>query len=110
MTVREWIESRDPAPPAELAARIAASLGDAGDRDSGDASRACLDAAFALLGSLIGPRSLGRESAIDLLVADALVTYAFEAAASHGGALDSEAADAMRRLAALAGHGERFVA
>lgn len=43
-----------------------------------------------------------RDSALDLLAADALVTYAFEAASWDGRQLDARAASAMARIGALA--------
>jgi len=46
--------------------------------------------------------SAGRESALDLLTVDALVTYAFEAAAGAPESLEATATAAMIRLAATA--------
>ncbi len=63
----------------------------------------CLDAADDLLGELLARSSAGRESALDLLTVDALVTYAFEAAADSPESLPAACAtDAMTRLAAVA--------
>jgi hypothetical protein len=45
---------------------------------------------------------LTRDSALDLLAVDALVTYAFEAAADEPEALETLSSDALRRIAALA--------
>ncbi|MFL5616645.1 MAG: hypothetical protein ACJ796_23465 [Gemmatimonadaceae bacterium] len=101
MTVQDWIVSRTPAPPAALASRILQSLGNDAGLDATLSERACLDAAVELLQGLLARDPLGRDGAADLLAADALVTYAFEAAATEK-QLDHRAAEAMRRLAALA--------
>ncbi len=40
-----------------------------------------------------------RDGALDLLVADALITYSMEAAAEHCASLDETAAEAVERIA-----------
>ena len=102
MTLREWLHDREPAPPGRLAARIDAVLGDRADADKSRASAHCLDAAEQLLSELAARPSAGRESALDLLTVDALVTYAFEAAADAPASLEATATAAMIRLAATA--------
>ena len=102
MTVRDWIDARVPAPPPALAARIAAALGGRQRNESASTYDACLGAATDLLGELFVPEVLGRESAPDLLAADALVTYAFEAAADDIGRIEDRTSTAMLQLAALA--------
>jgi hypothetical protein len=102
VTVREWLREREPAPPTRLAARIDEALGKRGDREQGNVSALCLEAAEELLGELAARPSAGRESALDLLAVDALVTYAFEAAADSPSTLESTATAAMIRLAATA--------
>jgi len=59
-----------------------------------------VSAASELLHDLLERPSAGRDSALDLLTVDALVTYAFEAAAAEPERLPDYAADAMTRLAA----------
>ena len=56
---------------------------------------------MALLEALLREDTLGRERADELLVADALVTYAFEAAATSASDLDEFAGMVMTRLAGL---------
>jgi hypothetical protein len=54
---------------------------------------------LAMLALLDGRHEKGRDLALDLLAADALVTYAFEAAAEEGTPVD----ELVRRLLAEAG-------
>lgn len=72
-----WLDTRRPAPPAALRARLDAALAD------GPGS---LPVRLATLGRELLERVAarpagGRELALDLLAADALITYAFEAQA-----------------------------
>jgi hypothetical protein len=74
------------------------------DSLSGDAARTtdvCLSAAERLLATLLAANSTTRESALDLLTADALVTYAFEAAGEAPVDLTTRASDAMSRIASI---------
>lgn len=103
MTVADWIRARSPAPPPALAASVIASLGERGADDASRAAVSCLDAAIALLEQLLTGDPLDRSDAAALLAADALVTYAFEAAADSPDHLDDRAVEAMSRLAVLAG-------
>ena len=103
MTLHAWLRDRSAPPPARLAARIDEVLGARGDGPAAGAPAACLDAAESLLRDLLARPSAGREAALDLLTVDALVTYAFEAAAVEPDSIDGLAAHAMRRLAATAG-------
>ena len=102
MTLRTWLHDRTPAAPPRLAERIEAALGARCDATDARAADVCLDAADELLRELLLRPSAGRESALDLLAADALVTYAFEAAAQEPTTLASRADEAMRRLSAAA--------
>jgi hypothetical protein len=103
MTVADWIRARSPAPPPAFTALVIASLGSRADDDAVRVTECCLDAAIALLDQLLAGDPLDRSEASALLAADALVTYAFEAAADAPDRLGDRAADAMVRLAALAG-------
>ncbi len=100
MTVDAWLSRRTPRPPEALDARVRAALGARLALDASQVHAACEAAAEELLEALLATRATGRESAIDLLAADALVTYAFECAAGSGD-LDALAAGAMRRIAAI---------
>ena len=97
MTLESWLRDRTPAPPRRLAERIGEVLGDRAGRPATEAYELCLDAAVALLRELLA-RPTGRESALDLLTVDALVTYAFEASASEPAKLKARAINAMSRL------------
>jgi hypothetical protein len=72
-----WLEARRPPPPPELRARLEAAVDDA---------ELALPDHLARLGEHLLARVVqrpegGRELALDLLAADAFVTYAFEAQA-----------------------------
>ncbi len=78
-SVVAWLDARRPAPPAALRAHLHATLTDSG-------AALPLPEHLAELGRRLLSRVVeqprgGRELALDLLAADALVTYAFEAQA-----------------------------
>ena len=102
MTIRAWLADRRPPPPARLRERVASAFGDSLDRPASEAPAEAVTAAEVLLRDLLARPTAGRESALDLLAVDALVTYAFEAAADDPASLAARAEDAMTRLAALA--------
>jgi hypothetical protein len=72
-----WLESRRPAPPRALAAHLAAPLTDA----TATPPQQLADLGRAALGRVTAAPAAGRSLALDLLAADAFVTYAFEAQA-----------------------------
>jgi hypothetical protein len=101
VTHARWRDAVSPPPPPALAAAVEARL-DARD-PTPPTPEAYLEAAERLLAALLREGCTSRESALDLLVADALVTYAFEAASSENPAQIIERAhDAMKRIAAFA--------
>lgn len=102
MTIGDWLATRSPRPPEALRQRIAAELGDAIGDDAREATSRLLAAGERLVAALLASNSTTRESALDLLTADALVTYAFEAASEAPGDLATRAADAMARIGSLA--------
>jgi uncharacterized membrane protein len=101
MTVGEWLATRTPAPPPQLMQRVGHALGDAADDDKSLAADRCVEAAERVVAQLLRDGRTGRESAADLLAADALVTYAFEAAGADPRRLVDWAQSAMVRLARL---------
>ena len=99
-----WLEGRRPAPPPALAERLRDALADvAGAADESVAER-CLAAGERLLAGLLARGCGSRDAALDLLAADALVTYAFEAASAEPARLEERARRAMANLATI---GER---
>jgi len=95
-----WLESRAPAPPPELAAAMSAMSAGLATREP--TPEALLDAARGAMRTLLSGGCLTRASALDLLAVDALVTYAFEAAAEAPERLDARAQQALVSIAALA--------
>jgi hypothetical protein len=101
MTIGEWLATRTPAPPPALATRVRDLLGDTVNDDVRMAADRLLAAAERTVGTLLSHGRTGRESAADLLAADALVTYAFEAASSNADAVVGRARIAMTQLSRL---------
>ena len=97
--VSAWLRGRTPVPPPQLAARIDAFTARIADRDP--SADAFLDAAEVAMGAVLRDGCLTRESALDLLAVDALVTYAFEAAADDADQLEHRAVRALTRISAL---------
>ncbi len=102
MTIAEWLAGRTPVPPENLAARVREALGATATQDAEFTVVRCLDAMESLLVSLKDDEEAGRERALDLLAADALVTYAFEAAAERQDLLAEIAEGAMWRVGEVA--------
>jgi hypothetical protein len=84
-----WIRGRSPAPPPDLLSRIEALAARA--RGTTIPTDALLDAAATAMADVL-----------DHLAVDALVTYAFEAAADDPEQLDARTESAMARIAGLA--------
>ena len=72
-----WLNSRRPAPPAALRAHLEAVAADGAEPLPEHLARLGAE----LLARVAGHPAGGRELALDLLAADAFVTYAFEAQA-----------------------------
>lgn len=102
-----WLSDVEPAPPASLAARVAEHLGDAPFESVPEAARRCVDSAERVVARLLDADDTTRGSALDLLAADALATYAFELAAEAPESLPALTGEAMARFAALAARGPR---
>lgn len=84
MTVRDWVQARLTGAPRLLGEQVLAALGPDAEAAESQTSSACLDAAVRLLDTLLAERRFARESALDLLTVDALMTYAFEYAGAAG--------------------------
>ena len=99
MTAADWLASRTPPPPEALAVRMSTIVAAAANND--DIPEALIAAAEHTLRSLLRLNATDRSGALDLLAADALVTYAFEGATDDPETLERRATAAMRRLSAI---------
>ncbi len=95
-----WIHGRSPAPPPHLLSRIEALA--AHTARTAMPADALLDAAAAAMADVLRGGCLTRTAGFDLLAIDALVTYAFEAAADDPQQLDARTGSALARISALA--------
>lgn len=77
--VLAWLDTRRPAPPAALRAQLEGAVTDA----KLPLPAHLADVGRALLGKVASRPEGGRELALDLLAADAFITYAFEAQAEE---------------------------
>jgi hypothetical protein len=101
VSLDDWLSSRTPVAPPALAARAREMAAQHGHRTL-PPSDTLLAAAERAMRALMRDGCMARESALDLLAVDALVTYAFEAAADDPLTLERRAAEALQRIAALA--------
>lgn len=101
MNALEWVAAHDDGVPRALAVRMLSAV--AGERASGGAAVAdeLAGGAERLMRSALGASPMTRAQALDVLGADALLTYAFEAAADEPQQLAARADAAMLRVAAL---------
>lgn len=110
MNDREWLQSRRPSPPLKLLDRVELAVTPLSDDSTMSRSEILATAATAMLAPLVGPGapevSRNRDVAIDLLAADALVTYAIEAATEDCGAIGQNIDRVIARLASLAPAGK----
>ena len=95
-----WIRGRSPAPPPQLLSRIERVA--EGSSRANPPSDALLDVASAAMADVLRDGCLTRDCALALLAVDALVTYAFEAAADDPDQLDARTEAALARIADLA--------
>ena len=103
MTVGDWLAQRTPVAPEALRQRVAFQLSDSLGASASSASEACASAGVRVVESLISTECSQRQNAIDLLAADALVTYAIESAAEHSPDFAAEMDRLVARVAAVAG-------
>jgi hypothetical protein len=101
-TVADWLGTRTPAPPRALRERLRALLEGDANAPADQAAAACLDAGERVLRRLLAEGCGARTAALDLLTADALVTYAFEAGSARPETLDALSERSMATIAALA--------
>ena len=99
MKVGEWIAQAQPEAPERLVARVREVLATNPRAKQLSVSEALLDAADALLRLVLRDGDEpARERALDLLAADACVTWALEVAADDPGTLSERARATMQRL------------
>lgn len=101
--LKAWLGSRTPAPPERLAKRIEAAVGDLTSSGSKTIAEPLTSAAVAILAEMSGSEDAtqARATALDLLAADALVTYAMEAASEDCASLTATADTTIARIAAV---------
>jgi hypothetical protein len=101
-TLQQWLDARCPAAPAALKARIAELVREHPEWEAIPRAEALLDAGARLMRDVLAAAPKDRDAALDLLAADACVTYAFEAAADEPAQLVPLADRAMQRIVQLA--------
>lgn len=84
--VRTWLKGRRPEPPVDLATKLAECVDAAPVAVFAGESVAAVVGGIGtwLLQAALERREVARDAALDLLAADAFVTYAFEAASEEG--------------------------
>ncbi|MEP7381460.1 MAG: hypothetical protein ABI910_07215 [Gemmatimonadota bacterium] len=100
LTLSQWLTTRVPAPPPALAARLQVLSREGDDGES--IPEALVVASREVLRRLLHDGQTAREGALELLAADALATYAFEAEGESPGDLDARCSWAMRYFSAIA--------
>ena len=104
MSHADWVRTRGAEAPQALVDRVLEVLAEHPDWSVAPTAEALLGAGEQLLGSVLAAATgEGRGVALDLLAADACVTWAFEAAADEPGTLGKRAEAAMQRIAEVAG-------
>lgn len=98
--LESWLAAREPAPPAALAARLV-ELARATPVE-GTHAETLLLATGGVLQRLLRDHETARASALELLAADALATYAMEAQGDDPASLEARCAWAMRYFAEIA--------
>ena len=101
MTLGDWLDSRVPPPPAALVDALRTELRDDLGAQIEEMPAVLLQAGERVLKRVLQTNPQSPAIAPDLLLADALVTYAFEVVAESASNADSFARDAMTRISAL---------
>ena len=95
LTLRGWLATRTPAAPPELARRLAEIVGT--EAMEGAGANLLLERGVTALRSALSEP----DGALDLLAADALITYAMEAATEQCATMDESASAAIDHIAQL---------
>ena len=108
MTVAEWLATRTPPAPDALTERLNSAVRDGRAADAAAAPQILLAAAEERLARFLTADDRACRDALELLAIDALVTYAFEAAADGPlDELDRRADAVVARIAAMASSAAR---
>lgn len=101
--LKAWLESRTPKPPDPLAKRILGAIDATYSSDPATIAERLSAAAVASLRDIgsDGAAAESRAAALDLLAADALITYALEAAAEDCGTFAAITDAITAQIAAL---------
>jgi len=101
-SVKAWLHFREPEPPADLAAKLAQCVDAAPEAVLAGGSVAEVMGALGtwLLSAAVDGQRLAHDSAMDLLAADAFVTYAFEAASEEAADVAVLATRLLQRVGA----------
>ena len=102
VTPDAWLAARSPVPPLAIAQRMRDVLGSRLTAPVSDVADVFLSAGEGLVSLLLIKGRTTRETALDLLCADAFVTYAFEAASADPDRVQGRAERAMARISRLA--------
>jgi hypothetical protein len=98
VTATEWLASRIPAPPERLRERMLDAVLATSAAEAKVSAEVFADAGKFLLDELNQRGCNERSSAVDLLAADALFTYAIEISATSPEAISSAADYALKRI------------
>jgi hypothetical protein len=101
VTVRQWLSAHEDGVLSALSARLRSAVDPTG-HEPGAVADELARTGERLLGRVLDANTMTRAHALDVLCADALLTYAFEAAADEPSRIAERADAAMRRIAALA--------
>ncbi|MHB1311051.1 MAG: hypothetical protein ACYC3L_03455 [Gemmatimonadaceae bacterium] len=101
MPLRRWLDSRVEEAPAALKARIGRLVDAHPEWEQMPVPEALIAASDVLMADVLAANARDRRTALDLLAADACVTYAFEAAAETPLMLVGLAERSMRHMALL---------
>jgi len=107
MTEPDWLSRRTPPPPDELATAIREALRARDITTDAPSSMELLETAQSLLQKVLETECAAREAALDLLTADALVTYALEVGNEAPNGLGDFSARALTTLANAGAEGDK---
>ena len=101
-SVLAWLKGRHPEPPADLAAKLTQCVDVAPEAVFAGESAGVVVGALGtwLLEAVVERQKAAHDTALDLLAADAFVTYAFEAASEEGADVTGLAKQLLTRVRA----------